>query len=802
MLGRDGSWRAGPVAGAYQANTVTLIGASNREAARLAALADTRRQLGLWREQLYRSETRSSQLDASLTRLAAEQRRLPPDGDVIRAGEAADQAASDAVRAASDLQAYIARSKLSPPSVTETEEEPAAKQASDLERSLSQLAADIGTGPGTASPGPMRGLAGRAQELAATWTAAAAARRARARECHDHLAEAERERTAIPDAASVRQARTDIAAATAELSGARRRLEAREQEEQPARDRAAASEAALRTALLANSLPENCNTTTLGGALARYQSAAAGWIRAGIDELRAAGAAQLAHARSIDSTETARGLRAEADRQARELLEKDAELSALTTQYGRSYQQIVADLAQLTDRQKQLDQENRDLSGDQSNQIGARASAEATLRSLDQQRSAAETARADANAAFFAAHQLGLLTIAGLPDTPPGRDITPAREGRAPAVTAVGPRAARDWARAIRETVGDRLPRDPASVEAAANRVNEIRYQLEPNLAGKVSVRDERRDGLLVLHATRGTRTVLVMDMIAVLAEELVRDQQLLARHEAEMFRMFLADTTRREVTSKVRDARTAIREMSAVISRHPTGSGVQVRLNWVPDEKNAPGMQDIVALMAKDAPLESERERLQDFFRSHLAAVRATPEADYRAQIDRLLDYRQWWRFAISFRRGPDQPWEPLTSKAHGSLSGGEKAVCLHLPLFAAAASYCDSAKVRATGAEAGQGPGSPRLILLDEVFAGVDEDNRGDLFELVRVLDLDLVATSDSEQGFYHQLDGLAVYHLVAGADAIAGTRTLWDGSAAHRMLDFDHTINSRGPRDGQPW
>ena len=235
VLGRDGSWRAGPVTGAYLADTVTLIGASNREAARLVALTDTRRQLGHWREQLHRSETRSSQLAASLSRLAAEQHRLPPGGDVIRAGEAADQAASDVVRAAFDLQAYIARSKVSPPSVTETDEEHAATQASDLEQSLSQLAEDIGTGPETASAGPMRWLAGQAQELAAAWTAAAAARRARAQECHDLLAEAERERTAIPDVASVRQARTDIAAATAELSGARRRLEAREQEEKPAR---------------------------------------------------------------------------------------------------------------------------------------------------------------------------------------------------------------------------------------------------------------------------------------------------------------------------------------------------------------------------------------------------------------------------------------------------------------------------------------------------------------------------------------------------------------------------------------
>jgi len=289
------------------------------------------------------------------------------------------------------------------------------------------------------------------------------------------------------------------------------------------------------------------------------------------------------------------------------------------------------------------------------------------------------------------------------------------------------------------------------------------------------------------------------MDMLSVIAEEHISAQQLLARHEAELFRKFLADSTRREVTTKVRDARTAIKSMSSLISAHPTGSGIQVRLNWVPDEKNAPGMQDIVTLMAKDAPLESERTRLQEFFRSHLAAVRATPDADYKEQMRKLLDYRQWWRFTISFRRDPDTAYETLTSKAHGSLSGGEKAVCLHLPLFAAAASYCDSAGVRAAGPDGRHEPGSPRLILLDEVFAGVDEDNRGDLFELIRTLDLDLVATSESEQGFYRQLDGLAIYHLVGSSDAVLGSRTIWDGNAPHRMLDPETWLSADGEPNG---
>ena len=164
--------------------------------------------------------------------------------------------------------------------------------------------------------------------------------------------------------------------------------------------------------------------------------------------------------------------------------------------------------------------------------------------------------------------------------------------------------------------------------------------------------------------------------------------------------------------------------------------------------------------------------------------------DADWTAQLTELLDYRQWWLFQLEYRRSHDDGWTALNSKTHGALSGGEKAVCLHLPLFAAAATYCDSAGVRAVDVDGQDLPGCPRLIVLDEVFAGVDEDNRGALFDIVRTLDMDMVATSESEQGFYPQLDGVAVYHLVS-SDAlgcIRATRTIWDGSTAHQLLDGD--------------
>ena len=786
VLGKDGSWRAGALAGAHQVDAVTLIGASNREAARLAALADVRRQLDDQREQLRQLDENKTQIITSLARLDRERDSLPGDEDARQRRAQAQDAADRMSLAASELRDSLARGTLTSPPGISPDETPHRASAAALATSLAQLAGQAAATPSAASLAmPMRAQAVQADGLASAWTGAAESLRASAGECQALCATAEQERTAIPDASAVREARANVTAATTGLARARARLATREEEETAAREHASASASVLRAGLLASSLPDDCDTGALATAVRGYRSAADRWLRAGIDQLRTVAAAQRAHARSISNAETASKERAEADRQQRQLIEKETELSELASAYGSDYQQIVAELEHLAADQERLGQEKDGLATREREHNAALATANADLRTLEEQRTAADDVRAGATAAFLAAHRLGLFAIAGLPDSPPSgspEDQTAPSAG----VAAVGVRAARDWARAIRDTVGDKVRRDAAAVETAANRVNEIRYQLEPDLAGKVSVRDEHRDGMLVLQAARGTRSLPLADMLSVIAEEHVAAEQLLAQHEAELFRKFLADSTRREVTTKVRDARTAIKAMSALISAHPTGSGIQVRLNWVPDEKNASGMQDIVTLMAKDAPLESERTRLQEFFRSHLAAVRATPDADYTEQMRRLLDYRQWWRFTISFRRGPDQPYETLTSKAHGSLSGGEKAVCLHLPLFAAAAAYCDSAGVRAAESDGRQVPGSPRLILLDEVFAGVDEDNRGDLFELISTLGLDLVATSESEQGFYRQLDGLAIYHLVGNSDAVLGTRTIWDGRAPHRMFD----------------
>ncbi len=71
--------------------------------------------------------------------------------------------------------------------------------------------------------------------------------------------------------------------------------------------------------------------------------------------------------------------------------------------------------------------------------------------------------------------------------------------------------------------------------------------------------------------------------------------------------------------------------------------------------------------------------------------------------------------------------------------------------------------------------------MILLDEVFVGVDAVNRGQVFALLASLDLDLVLTSDHEWCAYSELDGIAVHQLVTGEDAddaVTTARFVWTG------------------------
>jgi hypothetical protein len=155
-------------------------------------------------------------------------------------------------------------------------------------------------------------------------------------------------------------------------------------------------------------------------------------------------------------------------------------------------------------------------------------------------------------------------------------------------------------------------------------------------------------------------------------------------------------------------------------------------------------------------------------FLQQQIQAVCSDFEgASWQESLAEALDYRKWHRFVVE--RYQDGVWKRLTQRTYGTGSGGEKAVALTLPHFAAAAAFYRTAS-----------PQAPRLILLDEAFVGIDADMRAKCMGLIDTFDLDFMMTSEREWACYPTLPGVAIYQLSTrpGIDAVGLTRWVWNG------------------------
>jgi hypothetical protein len=211
----------------------------------------------------------------------------------------------------------------------------------------------------------------------------------------------------------------------------------------------------------------------------------------------------------------------------------------------------------------------------------------------------------------------------------------------------------------------------------------------------------------------------------------------------------------------------------------------VRYRLQWEPlsADEGAPAGLDRARqrLLNTSADLWSPEDRrtVGQMLQQQIAAERARADADAVGgsmidQLARALDYRHWHRFRI--QRLQDGQWRKLS----GPASSGERALGLTVPLFAAVASFYERGGSRL----------APRLMLLDEAFAGIDDSARAHCMGLVREFDLDFVITSEREWACYAELPGVAISQLQRreGIDAVFVSRWSWDGIARRAEDDPD--------------
>ncbi|MGW4214646.1 SbcC/MukB-like Walker B domain-containing protein [Lentzea sp. NPDC004789] len=311
-------------------------------------------------------------------------------------------------------------------------------------------------------------------------------------------------------------------------------------------------------------------------------------------------------------------------------------------------------------------------------------------------------------------------------------------------------------------------PVDPALIRDAESRLSRAVHQAQQQLAGRIDLSLDLDDDVTILSATVDGARMGAHALLQALRAEHERMRTHITDGERDLFDQTLTGDTRRHIAQRIQGASELVETMNQHLARVQTASNIRVQLDWQVDPQLPLGTREARDLLLRSDLDAAERAVLHQFFRERVEEARAHDTATgWEQQLAQVLDYTTWHQFVVKVDRG--EGWVPVTKRVHGALSGGEKAIVLHLPLFAAAAAHYHAT------------PTAPRLILLDEVFVGVDATNRGQLLELLVAFDLDLVLTSDHEWCDYQELTGIAIHQLTTGTDgddAVTTVRFTWDG------------------------
>lgn len=581
-------------------------------------------------------------------------------------------------------------------------------------------------------------------------------------------AELERRRAALdaelavhPSGQSVRDAERDEADAASRLGEARERLEstrrARREAEEAVRD-------ALRalTALAArHRLPtDRDGLAEIETRLDQLRSAATTWARRRRDCLDASREVERA-ARHTAEAEAALGrARAEQTDTERQAAEAEGRVRALDSTVGVEY-------AELTRRIGELEAEQRDHSGLLRAMAADYDQLREKLGDLKARVSAAEAARAEAEEHREHTHH-GLTTAL----TSLGFDAGVADHGSLD--TATGVLAA---ARSI-AVAHPLVDAEQQTIVRLSERVGERLHAAQTALGARVDFdRELAEGGWWVLRTTANGVPRKVHDLAAALAHQLAEGKAELAEEEERLFEQTLAGSVRRALADRIRQANELTDAINAQLGAVRTAAaGVGVRLRWDVDPDQPEAVKAARALLLRDpADLsDSERASLQEFVRARVDQARADLEvnAPWEARLRETLDYRTWHRFQLQLAHRDWDGYVPATPRRLQKLSTGERSIALHMPMIASVAAHYSSDKEQPSCC--------PRLILLDELFAGVDVANRAQLFGTFSTWDLDAVFTSDHEWCQYETLDGIAIHYLhpPSGDDPVTSTRFTWDG------------------------
>lgn len=283
-------------------------------------------------------------------------------------------------------------------------------------------------------------------------------------------------------------------------------------------------------------------------------------------------------------------------------------------------------------------------------------------------------------------------------------------------------------------------------------------------------------------------REMSLYQFIVSLQEDIALTESVLEENDRKLFEDILLETISHKLRRRINESQKWCEDMTSLMSTLNTSMGLHFSLDWKPKKADTAEELDtvkLVSLLNKDRMLltKQDSEMVSGHFRAKVRAARQSAieqgmTANYADLIRMVLDYRTWYEFHLFFQRDGEVKKE-LTNRAFSKFSGGEKAMAMYVPLFASV-----SAQYRKANENC------PKLLALDEAFAGVDDRNIGAMFELVGILDFDYIMNSQALWGCYSCVQNLNIVelHRPGNASFVTLLRYFWNGSVRVLQEDID--------------
>jgi len=309
------------------------------------------------------------------------------------------------------------------------------------------------------------------------------------------------------------------------------------------------------------------------------------------------------------------------------------------------------------------------------------------------------------------------------------------------------------------------------------NSLREV-YFAERSILAEYKLSLETQGDRSLISAKHLGRNLTFYELQTQILENIETQSQIIKDKDREMFEDILANNLSKKIRAKIFHSKKWVDDMNNLMESLDTSMGLTFSLKWVgkkAETEEELSSEELVKFLERDSKLmkQEDIEKFIKHFKSKIERARIVMSdkgetKSFHATIKEVLDYRSWFEFQLYYTKTNERKKE-LTNNAFFTFSGGEKAMAMYVPLFSAVYARYGAAR-----------KDSPRIISLDEAFAGVDSKNIRDMFRLLVELDLSFIVNSQVLWGDYDTVPKLAISEIIRPNNSTVVTviRYKWNG------------------------